>query len=332
MIYKQNFNHKLKPAKRYVSKEKVGEVTEKTDEGSLHITTADDSDSNQLAEVQSEAADINNSECQQGSEPPEISHNDEVVNEPRMIPLSEISYNDFCTRLETAFITALRIHAETIQKEKEESIRQQEAEGVEVITPENALTKCVSFINAIKNDFNLYKAQKNAVAKEQALILETTKHLADNTKRLETVVGRIERVQGVKVPKRPPFPSWECLAYLFWHWPMYAFAFLWQSKYFRRFCFLLALFVMIAEFCVIVLLAGDNKTMHYAVSKYNTVRNWSLVEDDTSAMDRFNKVDQLFEDPEFNSEEIIGLRDTIKSKHERLMEKRRKEIERGHRR
>jgi len=322
MIYKQNFNHKLKPAKRYVSKEKVGEVTEKTNEGSLPITTADDSDSNQLAEVQSEAADINNSECQQGSEPPEISHNDEVANEPRMIPLSEISYNDFCTRLETAFITALRIHAETIQKEKEESIRQQEAEGVEVITPENALTKCVSFINAIKNDFNLYKAQKNAVAKEQALILETTKHLEDNTKRLETVVGRIERIQGVKVPKRPPFPSWECLAYLFWHWPMYAFAFLWQSKYFRRFCFLITFFVIVLQFCIVCLLACDNKSLRLEHAKYVTVKNWSFVINDTAAVNRFNRVDLLFEDVEFNKKHINNLNDYIHTRHEQNLKRR----------
>ena len=95
-------------------------------------------------------------------------------------------------------------------------------------------------MNDILNGYNLYKKHESAIDKQQSKSKEIADTQNETVKRLETVIGRIEDVQGVKAPKRPPFPSWACLAYLFWHWPMYGFAFLWQSKYFRRYCFLTA--------------------------------------------------------------------------------------------
>lgn len=106
---------------------------------------------------------------------------------------------------------------------------------------------------------------------------------------------------------------------------MYGFAFLWQSKYFRRFCFLIAFLVMVLEFCLIVLLASENGTLHHDRVKYVTVRNWSYVAGDTAAVNRFNEVDILFEDTKFNREKIEQLNDHIRSKHEQMLQQKQKQ-------
>lgn len=84
-------------------------------------------------------------------------------------------------------------------------------------------------MNDILTSYNLYKKHESTIDKQQTKSKEIADTQNETAKRLETVIGRIENVQGVKAPKRPPFPSWACLAYLFWHWPMYGFAYLWQS-------------------------------------------------------------------------------------------------------
>ena len=180
----------------------------------------------------------------------------------------------------------------------------------------------ISSVFSILTGYNLYKKHESAIDKQQTKSKEIADTQNETVKRLETVIGRIEDVQGVKAPKRPPFPSWACLAYLFWHWPMYGFAFLWQSKYFRRFCFLTAFFVMVLEFCMIVLLSYDNKDLHHDRAKYVTVRNWSYVVGDTAAVNRFNRVDLLYDDVEFNKEQIEGLNEFIRTKHEQNLKRR----------
>ena len=58
--------------------------------------------------------------------------------------------------------------------------------------------------------------------------------------------------------------------------------------------------------------------------KYNIVRNWSYVLEDSAAMNRFNKVDLLFEDVEFNRDKIMDIGNMIQTKNEELQKKRRK--------
>lgn len=229
--------------------------------------------------------------------------------------LNDITVEDYCFLFETLFNAYSDNREEAKRKAREESRRKQEESGIDVITPENALVKCTGFMNDILTGYNLYKKHESAIDKQQSKSKEIADTQNETVKRLETVIGRIEDVQGVKAPKRPPFPSWACLAFLFWHWPMYGFAYLWQSKYFRRFCLLIAFFVMVMEFCLIVVLSFDNKALHLDHAKYVTVRNWSYVMKDTAAVNRFDKVDLLFEDVKFNREQIDELDEFIRTKH-----------------
>ena len=73
-----------------------------------------------------------------------------------------------------------------------------------------------------------------------------------------------------------------------------------------------------------MLLAYDNRAYHNERMKYNIVRNWSYVLEDSAAMNRFNKVDLLFEDVEFNREKIMDIGNMIQTKNEELQKKRRK--------
>lgn len=180
-------------------------------------------------------------------------------------------------------------------------------------------------MNDILTGYNLYKKHESAIDKQQTKSKEISDTQNETVKRLETVIGRIEDVQGVKAPKRPPFPSWACLAFLFWHWPMYGFAFLWQSKYFRRFCFLTAFFVMVLEFCIIVLLSYDNKDLHRDRAKYVTVRNWSLVEGDTATINKFDYVDFIYSDVKYRKDDIDALHETIRKKYDVMMENKQKQ-------
>ena len=271
---------------------------------------------------QVEDADVIVPVSQPDSESDDVTENPPIDGEFTDKMLKDIDVHDFCFILETMYNYTADHREEAKRKEREESRRKQEEAGIDVITPENALVKCTGFMNDILTGYNLYKKHESAIDKQQTKSKEIADTQNETVKRLETVIGRIEDVQGVKAPKRPPFPSWACLAYLFWHWPMYGFAYLWQSKYFRRFCFLIAFFVMVMEFCLIVVLALDNKSLHLDHAKYVTVRNWSYVMKDTAAVNRFNKVDLLFEDVKFNREQIDELDEFIRTKHEKNQKRR----------
>lgn len=273
---------------------------------------------------QVEDADVIVPVSQPDSESVDVTENPPIDGEFTDKMLKDIDVHDFCFILETMYNYTADHREEAKRKEREESRRKQEEAGIDVITPENALVKCTGFMNDILTGYNLYKKHESAIDKQQTKSKEIADTQNETVKRLETVIGRIEDVQGVKAPKRPPFPSWACLAYLFWHWPMYAFAYLWQSKYFRRFCFLIAFLVMVMELCLIVVLSIDNKALHLDHAKYVTVRNWSYVNEDASAMNRFDQVDLLFEDVKFNRERIDSLNNYIQSKHEQMLKKQRR--------
>ena len=274
---------------------------------------------------QVEDADVIVPVSQPDSESDDVTENPPIDGEFTDKMLKDIDVHDFCFILETMYNYTADHREEAKRKAREENIRKREASGEVVWTTENAVIKCSQYMNTISNDFNLYREQKNAVAKEQEQTLKTVTQQAETAKRLETVIGRIEDVQGVKAPKRPPFPSWACLAYLFWHWPMYGFAYLWQSKYFRRFCFLTAFFVMVLEFCIIVLLSYDNKDLHRDRAKYITVRNWSLVEGDTATINKFDYVDFIYSDAKYRKDDIDALHETIRKKYDIMMEKKQKQ-------
>ena len=274
---------------------------------------------------QVEDADVIVPVSQPDSESVDVTENPPIDGEFTDKMLKDIDVHDFCFILETMYNYTADHREEAKRKAREENIRKREASGEVVWTTENAVIKCSQYMNTISNDFNLYREQKNAVAKEQEQTLKTVTQQAETAKRLETVIGRIEDVQGVKAPKRPPFPSWACLAYLFWHWPMYGFAYLWQSKYFRRFCFLIAFLVMVLEFCMIVLLSYDNKDLHHDRAKYVTVRNWSLVEGDTATINKFDYVDFIYSDVKYRKDDIDALQETIRKKYDIMMEKKQKQ-------
>ncbi len=317
-----NNTSKLKPA-RAISREKIKEVEGKSENVSSPVASSRNGFVQPTEPTdQREDPDVIVPICQPDSEPPDESEDLDVPEEFTDKILGDISVHDFCFVIETVYNSLLDNRAEAMRKAREERIRQQEESGIDIITPENALMKCVEYMNGIKENYDQYKAQKNAIAKEQAETKETVKLQAETVKRLETVIGRIEDVQGVKAPKRPPFPSWACLTYLFWHWPMYCFAYCWQSKYFRRFCFLITFLVIVVQFCMIVLLASDNKNLTHDHAKYVTVRNWSYVMKDTAAINRFNRVDLLFEDVKFNREQIEELDEFIRTKHEKNQKRR----------
>lgn len=315
---------KLKPA-RMITKEKVQEVKDKMADISSTVVSSQTVSAHPAdSSEQVEDADVIVPVSQPDSESVDVTENPPIDGEFTDKMLKDIDVHDFCFILETMYNYTADHREEAKRKEREESRRKQEEAGIDVITPENALVKCTGFMNDILTGYNLYKKHESAIDKQQTKSKEIADTQNETVKRLETVIGRIEDVQGVKAPKRPPFPSWACLAYLFWHWPMYAFAYLWQSKYFRRFCFLIAFLVMVMELCLIVVLSIDNKALHLDHAKYVTVRNWSYVNEDASAMNRFDQVDLLFEDVKFNRERIDSLNNYIQSKHEQMLKKQRR--------
>ena len=260
---------------------------------------------------------------QPDSELPEVQTIEQVADKSADASAADGNDIGYWTRIETIIVTAITGYFTKKDEERDERVRKMKALGIDVITPDNALTKCTEFIGQIRDTYNLFKKQDSTAIQELANGLATAKIHNDTAKRLETVIGKIENVQGVKAPKRPPFPSWACLAYLLWHWPMYAFSWLWLSKYFRRFCFLITFLVIVVETCLIGLLASENSTMHLDRAKYYTVRNWSYVLQDTSAVNRFNRVDVLFEDTKFHREQINDLQEFIRTKHEQNLKQHR---------
>lgn len=312
---------KLKPAKSIGkrlqdAKEKMVDVSsyvDSTQSGALPL--------NEPSE-QEEDADVIVPVCQPDSESTYVMQGAQVEEMFSDMLLGSLSVHEFCTFFETALNTMLDNRNIAQEKANREMIEKAKAQGEKAYTVEEVLSQCTMYMEAIVKSYNLYATHKSAIDKRQSEIGETQKGLKEVCNGLSTIIGRIENVQGVKAPRRPPFPSWACLAYLFWHWPMYAFARAWQSKYFRRFCFLIAFFVMVIEFCLIVLLASDNQSLHHDHAKYVAVRNWSYVMKDTGAVNRFNRVDLLFEDVKFNREQIDELNEFIRTKHEQNQKRR----------
>ena len=320
-----NSKPKLKPA-RMITKEKVQEVKDKmADISSTVVSSQTVSAHPAEPSEQVDDADVIVPVCQSGSESPEMPESAPVEVKFSDRLLNDITVEDYCFLFETLFNACSDNREEAKRKAREESRRKQEASGIDVITPENALVKCTGFMNDILTGYNLYKKHESAIDKQQTKSKEISDTQNETVKRLETVIGRIEDVQGVKAPKRPPFPSWACLAFLFWHWPMYGFAYLWQSKYFRRFCFLIAFFVMVLEFCMIILLSYDNKDLHHDRAKYVTVRNWSLSEGDTATINKFDYVDFIYSDAKYRKDDIDALQETIRKKYDIMMEKKQKQ-------
>lgn len=316
---------KPKPAKTYMTKAKIEEAQAEMDDITssvkpLHPPIVAHADSEEADE-----ADVFIPECQPNSVLPDMTQANQELEEFSDVMLGNVSFKEFGTLLETTLITTLNNREEAQRKACEEWVKKQEAEGKKVLTQTDAINQCASYMSSIQRDYNMYKRHEGAIDKVQKEVKEYVKQNANTCVRLETIIGRVENVQGVKAPKRPPFPSWACLAYLLWHWPMYAFSYLWLSKYFRRFCFLIAFLVMVLEFCLIVLLASENGTLHHDRVKYVTVRNWSYVAGDTAAVNRFNEVDILFEDTKFNREKIEQLNDHIRSKHEQMLQQKQKQ-------
>lgn len=308
---KSNKQIKLKPANKIAQEQKVKETQEQKEDISSSITPMPNEPDS--PDEQEEDTDVMIPQCQPNSEPPDVPSVIELPEDLKDVSLGEVETKNFFSQLETFFISLLDKREAKRKAEQEARIKANEEAGIDTITDENALVKCTEYMNAIFTNYDMFKNHQGAV-------YENIKNLYGITKCLHTIVGRIEKTQGVKAPRRPPFPSWACLAYLFWHWPMYGFSYLWLSKYFRRFCFLITFFVMILQFCLIVLLASDNKTMNYERNKYITVRNWSVVMEDTAAINRFNHVDLLYEDVDFNREQIHDLNAKIKAKHENMMQ------------
>ena len=306
---------KLKPAKSIGkrlqdAKEKMADVSssvDSTQNGALPLDEPSE---------QEEDADVIVPVCQPGSESVDVPEGAQVEERFSDMLLGSLSVHEFCTFFETALNTMLDNRNIAQEKANREMIEKAKAQGEKAYTVEEVLSQCTMYMEAIVKSYNLYATHKSAIDKRQSEIGETQKGLKEVCNGLSTIIGRIEDVQGIKAPRRPPFPSWACLAYLFWHWPMYVFARCWQSKYFRRFCFLIAFFVMVLEFCLIVVLACDNKTLNHDRAKYVTVRNWSYVMNDTSAVNRFDYVDLLFEDVKFNREKLDKLDEYIRTKHE----------------
>lgn len=316
---------KLKPAKKYVSMDKSNEMKENAEETTPSVPSSNNQSGSVVTDVElNENDDIVVPDCQTDSKPVDKSQGVEVAKEFTDSQLGDMSVRDFCVLLETAMNTLLDNRNKAHEQAEKERNEKKKAAGITLYTLEEVSLKCMGFIEAIYKDYNLYLEHRNSIARQQDRVESTVEKQKQLSNSLGTIIGRIEKVQGVKAPRRPPFPSWACLAYLFWHWPMYGFSYLWLSKYFRRFCFLITFFVLILEFCLIVLLAGDNRTYNHERGKYNIVRNWSYVMEDTAAMNRFNKVDLLFENVEFNHEKIESLDSMIQSKHEKMRKKRRK--------
>lgn len=322
MDNKNNSKPKMKAAKKV--KEEVEAKVAQTKSDVVENIFKEEPKSIPVPSFEEEETDDSALQCQTESPPPDVPESPSDKNLLMKMAVADISFGDFCMGIETAFLTTMNQREENRKKENAEYIRQQRAKGREPITTENALVKCADYLKVLVETYNLYKTHNSAIDKQQAQSKAIADEQSDTVKRLETVVGKIEKVQGVKAPIRPPFPSWACLTFLFWHWPMYAFSYCWQSKYFRRFCFLVAFFVMIIEFCLIVLLAYDNRAYHNERIKYNIVRNWSYVLEDSAAMKRFDKVDLLFEDVEFNREKIMDIGNMIQTKNEELQKKKRR--------
>lgn len=147
---------------------------------------------------QVEDADVIVPVSQPDSESDDVTENPPIDGEFTDKMLKDIDVHDFCFILETMYNYTADHREEAKRKEREESRRKQEEAGIDVITPENALVKCTGFMNDILTGYNLYKKHESAIDKQQTKSKEIADTQNETVKRLETVIGRIEDVQGVK--------------------------------------------------------------------------------------------------------------------------------------
>lgn len=153
-----------------------------------------------------ENADVIIPATQHNEEPTDLPDADSKEDELYDLRLSDNSIGDLSSLMETCFLTALHKHEKAKSEAPKELIEEQKAKGIDIVTPENALEKGTKFMNTVKNDFNLNKIVKKSIGKDHALLCEKIKTQDKIVKRLETIVGRTEKVH------RPPFPTWACLA------------------------------------------------------------------------------------------------------------------------
>lgn len=188
---------KLKPA-RMITKEKVQEVKDKmADISSTVVSSQTVSAHPAESSEQVEDADVIVPVSQPDSESVDVTENPPIDGEFTDKMLKDIDVHDFCFILETMYNYTADHREEAKRKAREESKRKQEESGIDVITPENALVKCTGFMNDILTGYNLYKKHESAIDKQQTKSKEIADTQNETVKRLETVISRIEDVQGV---------------------------------------------------------------------------------------------------------------------------------------
>ena len=234
------------------------------------------------------------------------------------IQLPEFLRDDklFYAHMESVINSVLTNRANARIERCAEEARQRKARGIKDMTVNDYLDKIIENYNKIADSYNAFKEGKGLVAQNVAATNKFCEDFNAKLGRLEVLVKSVERVMGVKAPIRPPFPSWACLAYLFWHWPVYAFARAWCSKFFRRFCYICTLLVVLIQTGFILFLAADNRVNRYAQAKYVAARNWAYVEHDSTSMHRFDYLDLLYAHPDWNKQDIENLNNSISKKHE----------------
>ena len=324
---------KLKPANKYVSRnnttkerpekqEKASPVSSKPkepvpvpeDEG--HVPkdegyVPDDTD----------MTDVIVTDCLSESESVDSSRTESPADGPHELTVADMSASEFYSRLETAFINGLVKRDEQKKAEEEEFQkevrRKKEEEGIDIITPDTAIEQCVEFMNTIAKNYNMYADQSDDISMQQEMTLETTKLQSKNIESLNTLIYDVEDLTGVKVPCRPPFPSWKWIPYLIWHIPIYVLACIWHTRFFRKCCYLAAIIFIAIQNIKISNLRRENGALQLDHDIYIDVRNWSIVKLDKSAIHSFEYVESLYNDTAFNRHEIQSLKKFIYEQHER---------------
>ena len=327
---------KLKPANKYVSRnnttkerpekqEKASPVSSKPkepvpvpeDEGHVpkderHVP--DDTD----------ITDVIVTDCLSESESVDSSRTESPADGPHEMTVADMSASEFYSRLEAAFINGL-VKRDEQKKAEEEELQEEirrlkEEEGIDVISPENAVDKCIECLDAIEDDFNMYVKHSNDISKQQEMVLETTKLQSKNIEQLKTLIYDVEDLTGVKVPCRPPFPSWKWIPYLIWHIPIYALACIWHTRFFRKCCYLAAIIVIALQYVKITNLRHENESLLLYQTKYIAVRDWAVVTQD-KFVDHYMYLDWLYSDTAFHRKEIMEFHKNLENMHEHNLKK-----------
>ena len=324
---------KLKPANKYVSRnnttkerpekqEKSSPASSKPKEA-VPVPEDEGHVPKDERQFQNEAdmTDVIVTDCLSESEDVDSSQTESPADGKREMTVADMSASEFYSRLEAAFINGL-VKRDEQKKAEEEELQEEirrlkEEEGIDVISPENAVDKCIECLDAIEDDFNMYVKHSNDISKQQEMVLETTKLQSKNIEQLKTLIYDVEDLTGVKVPCRPPFPSWKWIPYLIWHIPIYVLACIWHTRFFRKCCYLAAIIFMAIQNIKISNLRRENGALQLDHDIYIDVRNWSIVKLDKSAIQSFEYVESLYNDTAFNRHEIQSLKKFIYEQHER---------------